>query len=109
MATGMIALIRDLYPVVHCAMHHYWQKEFGVEIVGVSGDAIECIAKNPPRDQEAAIKLAWQQYWIVDQGCEIIANLAATLLNAEGWYFWWDCGFDRKRLLIFKLVSPQDR
>ncbi len=81
-------------PVVHCAMHQYWQKEFGAEIVGVSGDVIECVVKNPPRDQEAAIKLAWQQYWyctdIVDQGCETIANLAATLLNAEVWYFWWD-------------------
>jgi hypothetical protein len=81
-------------PVVHCAMHRYWQKEFGAEIVGVSGDVIECIVKNPPRDQETAIKLAWQQYWyctdIVDQGCETIANLAATLLNAEVWYFWWD-------------------
>ncbi|MBC3833711.1 DUF4253 domain-containing protein [Undibacterium amnicola] len=83
----MIALIRDFYSVVHCAAHHYWQKEFGAEIVGVSGDTIECIVKNPPRSQEVAIKRAWQQYWVVDQGCETIANLAAALLNAEVWYF----------------------
>jgi len=71
---------------VHCAINQYWQKEFGAEIVGVSSDVIECIVKNPPRDKETAIKLAWQQYWycadIVVQGCESIANLAATLLNA---------------------------
>jgi hypothetical protein len=36
-------------------MHQYWQKEFGAEIVGVSGAMIECIAKNPPRDQDTAI------------------------------------------------------
>ncbi|MFC0350671.1 DUF4253 domain-containing protein [Undibacterium danionis] len=81
-------------PIVHCAMHQYWQKEFGAEIVSVSGDVIECIVTNPPRTKEAAIKLAWQQYWyctdIVDQGCETISNLAASLLNAEVWYFWWD-------------------
>jgi hypothetical protein len=27
---------------------------------------------------------------IVDQGCESISNLAATLLNSPYWYFWWD-------------------
>jgi hypothetical protein len=61
-------------------MHHYWQKEFGAEIVSVSGDVIECIVNNPPRDKETPIKLAWLQYWyctdIVDQSCEIISNLA---------------------------------
>lgn len=61
MVTGMIDLIRDIYPVVPCAMYQYWQKEFGAEIVGVSGDVIECIVKNPPRDKDTAIKLAWQQ------------------------------------------------
>ena len=38
--------------------------------------------------------LAWEQYLycqdIVVQGCETIANLAATLLNSPFWYFWWD-------------------
>ncbi|WP_408057982.1 DUF4253 domain-containing protein [Undibacterium flavidum] len=27
---------------------------------------------------------------IVDQGCETISKLAATLLNSEVWYFWWN-------------------
>ncbi|WP_414650247.1 DUF4253 domain-containing protein, partial [Duganella sp.] len=27
---------------------------------------------------------------IVDQGTESIEALAATLLNARVWYFWWD-------------------
>ncbi|MBC3807896.1 DUF4253 domain-containing protein [Undibacterium seohonense] len=27
---------------------------------------------------------------MVEQGCETIADLAATLLNAEVWVFWWD-------------------
>jgi hypothetical protein len=27
-------------------MHQFWQKEFSAEIVGVSGDVIECIVEN---------------------------------------------------------------
>lgn len=81
-------------PQVHCAIHKQWANEFGAEIVSISGDVIECIVKNPPRDMEAAIRLAWQQYWycpdIVDQGCEKISNLAGTLLHSGYWYFWWD-------------------
>ena len=81
-------------PEVHCAFHRKWQSEFGAEIVGMSGDVVECVVKNPPRDKAASIELAWQQYWycadIVEQGCESVSNLAATLINSKYWYFWWD-------------------
>jgi hypothetical protein len=66
----------------------------GAEIAGVSGDVIECIVANPPRDKEQSMNLAWEQYLycqdIVVQGRETISNLAATLLNSPYWYFWWD-------------------
>ncbi len=82
------------YSEVHCAFHRRWQENFGAEISGMSSDIVECIVTKPPTDQESAIALAWEQYWycadIVDQGCESIANLAATLLNSNYWYFWWD-------------------
>lgn len=78
----------------HCAVHRSWQERFGAEITGMSGDTVECVVRNPPRDRKAALELAWEQYWycsdIVDQGCESISNLAATLLNSPYWYFWWD-------------------
>jgi hypothetical protein len=81
-------------PEVHCALHREWQAEFGAEITGVSGDVIECVVANPPSKRADAIRLAWQQYWycndIVDQGCETVANLAATILNSKYWCFWWD-------------------
>ncbi|MEL7023533.1 MAG: DUF4253 domain-containing protein [Pseudomonadota bacterium] len=81
-------------PEVHCAFHRHWQTEFGAEIAGMSGDVIECVVSNPPSDQAAAMELAWQQYWyctdIVEQGCETISNLAATLINSPYWFFWWD-------------------
>jgi len=79
---------------VHCAFHCKWQSEFGAQIASMSGDVVECIVNNPPLDQATAIELAWQQYWycadIVEQGCESVSNLAATLINSPYWYFWWD-------------------
>jgi hypothetical protein len=81
-------------PEVHCAFFRKWQFQYGAEIAGISSDVIECMVSNPPRDQATAIALAWEQYWycadIVDQGCESVCNLAATLLNSSYWYFWWD-------------------
>jgi len=81
-------------PEVQTAFHRAWLDKYGAEIVGVSNDVVECVVKHPPRDREAAMKLAWEQFWycpdIVEQGCETISRLAATLLNAPHWYFWWD-------------------
>lgn len=81
-------------PEVHCAFHRDWGARFGAQITGMSGDVIECAVKNPPAVREAAIALAWEQYWycadIVDQGCGTVAGLAATLLNSPYWFFWWD-------------------
>jgi hypothetical protein len=78
----------------HCAFHRSWQDRFGAEITGMSGDTVECVVRNPPKDRKAALDLAWEQYWyctdIVDQGCQSISNLAATLLNSPYWFFWWD-------------------
>lgn len=80
--------------VVHCALWRNWQQNYGAEIVGVSSDTIECIVSRPPQDREAAIELAWQQFWycedIVHQGCQTISNLAATLVDSKYWNFWWD-------------------
>jgi uncharacterized protein DUF4253 len=60
----------------------------------MSGDIVECAVTRPPTDRNAATILAWEQYWycvdIVEQGCESVSNLAATLLNSPYWYFWWD-------------------
>jgi Domain of unknown function (DUF4253) len=78
----------------HCAFHRSWQERFGAEITGMSGDTVECVVRNPPRDRKAALDLAWEQYLdcndIVEQGCGSISKLAATLLNSPYWYFWWD-------------------
>jgi hypothetical protein len=82
------------HPDAHCAIHRYWQERYGAEVVSMTGDVVECVVKRPPTTQEEAMELAWQQYFycldIVDQGCESVSNLAATLINSPYWYFWWD-------------------
>ena len=79
---------------VHCAFHREWQKKFGAEIVGMSASVMECTVADPPTNRADAVRLAREQYWycrgIVEQGCESVSNLAATLLNSPYWYFWWD-------------------
>lgn len=81
-------------PEEHCVVHAYWQKKYGARVVSVTGDIVQCIVDNPPRERSAAMALAREQYAycgdIVDQGCETLANLAAGLLNGKVWYFWWD-------------------
>jgi Domain of unknown function (DUF4253) len=81
-------------PEVHVCLMNYWFEKYGAEVIGISHDVVEMQIKNPPSDRESAFRLAQEQYLycadIVDQGCETLNNLAATLLNGKTWYFWWD-------------------
>ena len=78
----------------HCAIHRYWNAEYGAEILSVSPDVIECIVERPPRTRDTALALAWQQCFycfdVVLQCAGTVERLAATLLDSEYWYFWWD-------------------
>ncbi|VAW69046.1 hypothetical protein MNBD_GAMMA10-273 [hydrothermal vent metagenome] len=81
-------------PEVHCSIWKYWQSKYDAHIIGISNDTIEAKVFNPPATKEQAMELAWEQYLycsdIVDQGVESISNLAASLLNHDKWFFWWD-------------------
>lgn len=81
-------------PQEHCAIFRHWEQRYGAEPVGITRDVVELKVTRPPATREAALELARVQYAycsdIVDQGCETVANLAAGLLDAPGWFFWWD-------------------
>ena len=81
-------------PEVHCALLKKWEAEYGAELVVMTGDSIEMAASRPPRDREAALRLAHEQFVycadIVLQGVGTLDALAATVLDARVWYFWWD-------------------
>ena len=71
-----------------------WSQRYGVEIYSLSDDAMECTVARPPQTREDAMALAHEQFLvcndIVSQGTESVALLAASLLKADAWYFWWD-------------------
>jgi hypothetical protein len=81
-------------PEIHVAAMRRWSSDYGAEIVGMTGDVINIRVKRRPATREAAIELAREQYAycadIVDQGVGDISALAAGLMAADWWFFWWD-------------------
>lgn len=78
----------------HCAIQRYWEKLYGAQVVSITDSVVQCRVKKPPKTRAESMRLAREQYLycydIVEQGTETIAALAASLLKAEYWYFWWD-------------------
>lgn len=76
------------------ARHRDWQARFGAEVCVATPDTIECVLARPPATRDAASALAREQYFycydIVEQGTGSLAVLAAGLLDAPIWFFWWD-------------------
>lgn len=81
-------------PHVHVAVLKRWQRRFGAEIVTSAGDTVEMRVKRPPSTRRAVWALAFDHYAycpdVVEQGTGTIGQLAASLLDCETWYFWWD-------------------
>jgi hypothetical protein len=81
-------------PAVHCALHRYWESQYGAQVASITGDIVQCIVDRPPTDKQASLHLARQHYIycydVVEQGTQTIAALAASLQNWNYWYFWWD-------------------
>ncbi|HPF39567.1 MAG TPA: DUF4253 domain-containing protein [Phycisphaerae bacterium] len=79
---------------VHVAMLAHWRERYGASIVTLTGTTIECVVDRPPSDRDAAVRLAREQFAYcpdnVFQGAGTLMALAASLLNAHVWYFWWD-------------------
>jgi hypothetical protein len=78
----------------HAAIFKYWGEKYGAKVACIADDVIEMMVTRPPVTREGALELAKEQYLycadIVDQGTGSVEDLAATLLNARVWYFWWD-------------------
>lgn len=80
-------------PEEHCAIHRYWSDKYGVQVVGITQDSLECLVTTPPSTQAESLELAKEH---IAYNGDLIASLetlseyAATLLNAKLWYFWWD-------------------
>ncbi len=84
-----------LSPADHCRVMRRWEREYGAELVEMKGQSVlQFRVTNPPRDRRGAMKLAAEHYLYctdrVTQGTFTIERLAALLLDAPVWYFWFD-------------------
>lgn len=80
-------------PADHAAVLREWHTRHGAEPVAMGHDTIELLVR-PIEDQEEAKRTAIEQYAycpdIVEQGIGTVEALAAGLLGAPVWFFWWD-------------------
>ena len=81
-------------PEYHVAALREWHARYGAELVGINRDTMNVRVKNRPETREEALALARELYRycpdIVDQGTSTLSNLAASLMESDWWFFWWD-------------------
>ena len=79
---------------VHVALWHSWEERFGARIACATGSTVEFTVDRPPRVREQALRLAREHFLYcpdqIDQGYGTFERLAAALLDAPVWRFWWD-------------------
>jgi hypothetical protein len=84
----------DCTPEVHVATLRRWDRLYGAEVVGMLPDLMELQVARPPRSRTAALALAREHLAycpdVVVQGTMTLEALAASLVNAPVWHFWWD-------------------
>jgi hypothetical protein len=71
-----------------------WRHRFDIELVGIGRDTLNLKVGRRPATRDVAVELAREQYLycndIVDQGLGSLEALAASLMEANWWFFWWD-------------------
>jgi hypothetical protein len=81
-------------PLDHAVIAKFWADKYGAKIKSITSDTVEFEVARPPQTKEEALELAKQHYTycpdIVEQGVGDIETLAAVLINAKHWFFWWD-------------------
>lgn len=77
-----------------CAAFRDWDSRYGVTIIGGHRDYLECYVDNPPRTKKDAARLGAEQFVACEdfvlQGTDDPTLLAASLVKAGMWGFWWD-------------------
>jgi hypothetical protein len=77
---------------IHASLFKYWYDIYGAEVIALTHDTVEMRVRMPPTSRETALKLAEEQFVYcseMDSG-GTVEDLAAQLLNASVWSFWWD-------------------
>ena len=79
---------------IHVALARHWRDRFGAKPLAFTSDVIEFEIARPIADRATAYDVALEHYLYcgdnVDQGVGTIDALAAYLVGARYWSFWWD-------------------
>jgi Domain of unknown function (DUF4253) len=74
-----------------------WEDRFGARLLDVGFAEIRLLVERPPRTDEAAQRLAAEQFAFCDEctlagqvGLSDIGSITANLVNTPIWGFWWD-------------------
>jgi Domain of unknown function (DUF4253) len=70
-----------------------WEDRFGARLIDVGYADLRLLVERPPRTLEAAQRIAAEQVVLADECIESfrdVPNIAARLVNAPVWTFWWD-------------------
>ncbi|GEM_PF-169008 len=85
-------------PAEHTAVLKYWSQRYGAEVMAMKFDTVELLIRRPPSTRDQALEVAWE-YFGYSPDClpgehnsptYSIEGLAAFLLIAKIWGFWWD-------------------
>jgi hypothetical protein len=76
------------------AIAREWGERYGARLIANTSDVIEFEVERPISSRDEALAVAELQYRycsdIVLQGTGTIEALAASLVGAKYWFFWWD-------------------
>lgn len=70
-----------------------WEDRFGARLIDVGYDTLRLLVERPPRTLEAAQRVAAEHIVLADDcidGARDVPDIAARLVNALIWTFWWD-------------------
>jgi hypothetical protein len=72
-----------------------WEARFGARLLRIGSDAtLQVVVERPPRSLDAAQRVA-AEHWSFDDECvglglRDIQSIAAKIVNAPIWEFWWN-------------------
>jgi hypothetical protein len=89
--SGLVNRGESVLPLT--AVLRSWEERFGARLIDVGYADLRLLVERPPRTLEAAQRVAAEQVLLADEcidGFRDIPNVAARLVNAPIWTFWWD-------------------
>ncbi|PWT97420.1 MAG: hypothetical protein C5B53_08070 [Candidatus Melainabacteria bacterium] len=77
----------------HVAVAKAWRQRYGAEIISATNNIVEMYVDSPPKTKDESLKLAREQSLycsdLIHRKYKTLCALAANLLDAPFWSFWW--------------------